>query len=113
MPSELRHHLSLTIKESCHNILRHAGPCEGLVKLRYSNNQLTIKISDTGRGFDERFNRGMIVDHGWTHVRIPIEQIRQGPVARELDLRAITRVLFFARTGPSRRFLLDDVRLGD
>jgi signal transduction histidine kinase len=50
--SDLRHHLALSIKECCHNILRHAGPCEANLKLGFDDGNLTVEITDNGRGFD-------------------------------------------------------------
>lgn len=72
--SEARHHFSLTVKECCHNILRHAGPCEANIKLRYQseNRRLSIEISDTGRGFDPEASRE---GNGLDNMKRRIEEI--------------------------------------
>jgi signal transduction histidine kinase len=72
--SEMRHHLSLTVKECCHNILRHAGPCEAGIKLRHlsESGRLTVEISDTGRGFDPSAPRD---GNGLDNMRRRIEEI--------------------------------------
>jgi signal transduction histidine kinase len=50
--SEFRHHIALAVKESLHNVLQHAGPCEVFLSLALEDEKLTISIRDTGRGFD-------------------------------------------------------------
>ncbi len=50
--SDFRHHVSLAVKESLHNILQHAGPCEAFLSLSLEEDRLAITIRDTGRGFD-------------------------------------------------------------
>jgi signal transduction histidine kinase len=50
--SEFRHHIALAVKESFHNILRHAGPCEVYFSLRFNGQNIDITIRDTGAGFD-------------------------------------------------------------
>jgi signal transduction histidine kinase len=50
--SEFRHHIALAVKESLHNVLQHAGPCEVFLSLAVEEEKLAITIRDTGRGFD-------------------------------------------------------------
>lgn len=50
--SEFRHHIALAVKESLHNVLQHAGPCEVFLSLSLEEERLAITIRDTGRGFD-------------------------------------------------------------
>jgi len=50
--SETRHQVAMAVKESFHNILRHAGPCEAFFSLALNGNEIRIKIRDTGVGFD-------------------------------------------------------------
>ena len=50
--SEFRHHIALSVKESLHNVLQHAGPCEVFLSLALEDEKLAITIRDTGRGFD-------------------------------------------------------------
>jgi signal transduction histidine kinase len=52
LSSDFRHHVALAVKEALHNILRHAGPCEASLTLRWKNDELVIRISDDGCGFD-------------------------------------------------------------
>ena len=50
--SEFRHHIALAVKESLHNVLQHAGPCEVFLSLALMDENLAISVRDTGRGFD-------------------------------------------------------------
>lgn len=50
--ADFRHHIALAVRECLHNILRHAGPCEASLVLDWAPPELTITISDNGRGFD-------------------------------------------------------------
>ncbi len=76
--------------------------------------KIAIRIDDTYRTtqFNNRFNRRITISPGLNHVKIPIDDIRQAPVAREMDLATIRRVLLFA-VNPPEEFTLyfDNVRL--
>lgn len=50
--SEFRHHIALAVKESFHNVLCHAGPCEVFFALAFNGDEIRITIRDTGVGFD-------------------------------------------------------------
>jgi signal transduction histidine kinase len=52
LSSDFRHHIALAVKETLHNILRHAGQCEASLALKWENDELVIRISDSGCGFD-------------------------------------------------------------
>lgn len=49
--AEFRHHVALAVKESLHNVLQHAGPCEVFLTLAFDGETLRITIRDTGVGF--------------------------------------------------------------
>ncbi len=50
--SDFRHHFALAVKESLHNVLKHAGPCEASLSLRFEHSSLIAEIADSGPGFD-------------------------------------------------------------
>jgi len=50
LPAEIRHHLFLAIKETLHNIVKHARASEVLLKLTVGHAGLTVVIQDNGRG---------------------------------------------------------------
>ncbi|QJE98525.1 LamG-like jellyroll fold domain-containing protein [Luteolibacter luteus] len=54
LSAEYRHHIALAVKESLHNVLQHAGPCEVFLSLGLEDETLALMIRDTGRGFDPR-----------------------------------------------------------
>lgn len=56
--AEFRHHVALAVKESLHNVLRHAGPCEVFLSLHYDGEKLTVTVRDTGCGFDPASHAG-------------------------------------------------------
>lgn len=75
---------------------------------------LTFRIDDRAgpSRYDDRFNRKMRIHPGWNRIRLPLDEIRSGPRARELDVAAIARVsLFGAKTESGPTFYLDNVRL--
>lgn len=51
--SDFRHHFALAVKESLHNILKHAGPCEATLRLKVENETLVAEVIDNGAGFDQ------------------------------------------------------------
>lgn len=55
LTAEVRHSLFLAVKESLHNIIRHSHASEVTMEMVLESDQLGIKISDNGCGFD--FNR--------------------------------------------------------
>ncbi len=73
-----------------------------------------IRIDDTYRteAFNNRFNRRIMILPGINHIQIPLEDIRQAPESREMDLSTIRRMLLFA-VNPAKQFTLyfDNLRL--
>lgn len=55
--SDFRHNVSMAVREALHNILKHAGPCEVTLKVRFGGGILAIDIHDTGHGFTP-YSRG-------------------------------------------------------
>ncbi len=50
--SDFRHHFALAVKEALHNALKHAGPCEVVLRLHLDGRELVASVEDNGRGFD-------------------------------------------------------------
>jgi len=50
--SELRHHITLAVKEALHNAIKHAGATEITARMEFADPRLVIRIEDNGRGFD-------------------------------------------------------------
>ncbi|MES2924166.1 MAG: histidine kinase [Verrucomicrobiota bacterium] len=49
--SDFRHNVSMSVREALNNILKHAGPCEVTLTVRFEGGMLSIDIRDNGRGF--------------------------------------------------------------
>ena len=50
--SDFRHHFALGVKESLHNVLKHADASEVILKMGMVDQDLVVEISDDGQGFD-------------------------------------------------------------
>jgi len=75
---------------------------------------LRLRIDDDGdcSAYDLRFNLETLMEPGWNRLVIPTRDIRNGPAERQLNLRAIRRlVLFISDADAPRKFFLDNVRL--
>ena len=76
--------------------------------------ELSIRIDDAHHNQEhaDRFNRGVIIKPGLNHIQIPLEEIRQAPVGREMDLAAIKTLILFAVNPPEEFSLyIDNLRL--
>ena len=50
--SQIRHHLCMALKESLHNIVKHAHACEVQVRIGLDHRTIRIVVEDDGLGFD-------------------------------------------------------------
>lgn len=50
--SEIRHNVTMAVKEALHNAIKHAGATEITVRLEFADPRLLMTIADNGRGFD-------------------------------------------------------------
>jgi len=51
LPSEVGHHLYLAVKETLHNIVKHAGATEVWLRLRLEAGTIALTVEDNGCGF--------------------------------------------------------------
>jgi signal transduction histidine kinase len=51
LPPEVRHHLYLAVKETLHNVVKHAAATEVWLRLRIEEDTITLIIEDNGCGF--------------------------------------------------------------
>ena len=76
---------------------------------------IVLRIHDQQHNwqYEDRFNTAITVAPGFNRIRIPLNEIRNAPAGREMDLSAIQSVVFFA-VSPSESFVLyfDNIRLG-
>ena len=52
LDAEMRRQVYLVFKESINNLARHSGATEARIGLQMSGRQLTLEVSDNGRGFE-------------------------------------------------------------
>jgi hypothetical protein len=75
---------------------------------------ITIRIDDLHHKnkHSDRFNKAITISPGLNHIQIPLNDIRQGPVHREMDFSAMKAILLFA-VNPPKEFILylDNIRL--
>ena len=75
---------------------------------------IALRIHDLHHNdyFVDRFNKTLIISPGFNHFKILLDDIRQAPVGREMDMEAIKSILLFA-TRPPHAFTLyiDNIRL--
>lgn len=73
LSEEQRRNVFLAVKESCNNILKHAGASSVCINLKLKHNSIIITIKDNGRGFD-RTEVGNF-SNGLQNIRNRMEQI--------------------------------------
>jgi signal transduction histidine kinase len=95
--ADVRHHLSLAVKESLHNVLRHAGPCEVLLSLSFDGGTLGIVIRDNGRGFDLSSGSD---GHGLANVPARLSEIGGGHTIESSPGRGTTVTITCRLTPP-------------
>lgn len=78
---------------------------------------LTCRINDRqhrqgGGAYDDRFNRSYVLPKGWHTIVVDMEDIREAPKGRRMDIKHVKEVGLFATRLPRPRVIfIDDVRL--
>lgn len=78
---------------------------------------IVLRINDrqheqAGPRYADRFNRGLIVQPGWNEYRIALDEVRQAPEGRAMNMAEIQQVQLFVQALEQPRTLyLDDMRL--
>lgn len=79
------------------------------------NSNFEIRIDDEQdcENYEQRFNKTLKLRAGWNRISIPITEIENAPQTRKLNLKSISRILFFVdkQNSPIKRFVLDEVGL--
>ena len=79
--------------------------------------KITLRINDkehfsNGQSYSDRFNRQFILSSGWNNIDIAIDDIRNAPKNRAMNLRAIGNMgIFTVNLKIPRLIYIDDVRL--
>ena len=63
---------------------------------------LYLRIHDQWyvQDYSDSYTRKLEISNGFSHFRIPLEEIMQGPPERELDMSSISKIMLFARNVP-------------
>ncbi len=81
--------------------------------------QISCRIHDSNHvdgneEYEDRFNRRFELAPGWNRILIDLDEVRQSPARRTMDLRQIRSVMFFAVSLPAPRIVyLDELMLID
>jgi len=79
--------------------------------------KITLRINDkehisNGQSYSDRFNRQFILSSGWNKIDIAIDDIRNAPETREMNLRTIMNLgIFTVKLKTPQLIYIDDVRL--
>ena len=71
---------------------------------------LTIRINDYkyNRRRNDRYQQPLLVKPSWNYICIPLEEIKNGPSNRELELNAVRRIVVFAYQLETTRTIYTD-----
>ena len=100
--AEIRHNIFLAFKEALHNVVKHAGATEVVIRLATTAEGFALRVCDNGRGFDPaggpaRPGRG----NGLRNMRQRLEQ--SGGQCRIQNTPTGTEVEFFVAVPPAGR----------
>ncbi len=79
--------------------------------------KVTLRMHDdqhimNGFPYTDRFNREFVLAHGWNDIHVAIEEIRNAPTNRAMDLGAVKDVTVFTVSLKAPKVIyIDDVRL--
>lgn len=81
--------------------------------------QITCRIHDLNhvdgnQEYEDRFNRRLELAPGWNRIVIDLDEVMQSPAQRNMDMRHIRGIMFFAVSLPAPRVVyLDELMLTD
>jgi VanZ family protein len=79
--------------------------------------QITCRIhdrlhSDGNEEYEDRFNRSFLLAQGWNHLEIDLNDVKESPAGRSMDMSKIRGLGIFVMNLPASRTLyIDEVRL--
>jgi hypothetical protein len=79
--------------------------------------QITCRIHDLQHAdgdeeYEDRFNRGFLLMQGWSHLEIDLDEVKESPVNRSMDMGRIRGLGLFVMSLPASRTLyIDNVQL--
>jgi signal transduction histidine kinase len=70
--SQVRHNISMAVKEAVHNVIKHSKGCEVTIRMTFDQNVLTLLVQDDGCGFQPLDCRA---GNGLTNMKHRLEKI--------------------------------------
>ena len=70
--SQIRHNITLAVKESLNNVIKHAKATEVIVRITFEKMVLTISVQDNGRGFNPAESTA---GNGLKNIKLRLESI--------------------------------------
>jgi signal transduction histidine kinase len=92
LPANVRHQLYLGLKETLHNVVKHAGATEVWLRLQITGKTITLVVEDNGRGFETAPAPGIGAD-GLMNLRHRMEEAG-GEFRQESERGKGTRITF-------------------
>lgn len=69
-------------------------------------------FSENGGDYHDRYNKSLHLEPGWNHVSIGLDEIRNAPQTRSMDMASIQEIALFNLNLPApRSFFIDSMRL--
>jgi hypothetical protein len=71
-----------------------------------------LQHADGNEEYEDRFNRSFLLLPGWNHIAIDLNEVKESPVNRRMDMHRIRGLGLFVTSLPTPRIIyLDNVRL--
>lgn len=88
--SQIRHNITMVVKEAVHNVIKHAGATEISIRATFADDLLTVSVHDDGRGFSLS---GGPAGHGLKNMKKRMEDIGGTCEIASLDGQGTTMIL--------------------
>jgi hypothetical protein len=76
-----------------------ANPLQITCKIR------SLKHADGHKEYEERFYRNFLLMHGWNHIEIDLDEVKESPADRSMDMSRIRGLGLFVESLPEPRVL--------
>ena len=97
--SQIRHNITLAVKESLNNVIKHAKATEVIVRITFEKMVLTISVQDNGRGFSPVNN---LAGNGLKNIKLRLESIGGSSLIESQPGKGTTvRLRLFIKSHPA------------
>ena len=70
--SQVRHNMIMAVKEAVHNVIKHARASEVILRMTFSENEITVVVRDDGCGFDPAKS---VAGHGLSNMKRRLQDV--------------------------------------